>query len=255
MSLTETVKFHFSHGGRCPVCEREANFVATGRYFRNTLKCDKCGSAPRHRAMMQVLSDYFPGWRDLSIHEGSPGWDLVSQRLSRECKSYVASQYDSSVAFGSLVEAPRMPCKQYRSENLETQTFSDQVFDLVITQDVFEHVFRPDKAIGEIARTLKPGGATIMTVPIVRRMRPSRRRAALVGGQVVNILEPEFHGNPLGKDGSLVTIDYGFDIVSYLQFHSGLSFLMVQIDNIDLGIRAELNEVLVGFKVPIVDLS
>ena len=204
---------------------------------------------------MHVLSTYFPNWRQLALHESSPGWDPVSQRLARECKQYTASQYDVSVPFGTRVDARRMPCKQYLSENLEAQTFADQQFDLVVTQDVFEHIFHPDKAVREIARTLRDGGATIMTVPLIRKQRPSHRRASLAGGMITHHEEPEYHGNPLGKDGALVTIDWGYDICGYLQHHSGLSFLMVSIDNIDLGIRADLNEVLIGFKMPVPNLG
>jgi len=49
----------------------------------------------------------------------------------------------------------------------------DESFDLVITQDFFEHVLRPAK---EIARTLKSGGAHIYAVPYDRwkNGRPSR---------------------------------------------------------------------------------
>jgi hypothetical protein len=36
------------------------------------------------------------------------------------------------------------------SEDLEALTFPDESFDLVITQDVFEHVLRPAKAFAEI---------------------------------------------------------------------------------------------------------
>jgi len=48
-------------------------------------------------------------------------------------------------------------------------------FDLVITQDFFEHVLRPAKAFAEIARTLKPGGALIYAVPydLGKNGRPS----------------------------------------------------------------------------------
>jgi SAM-dependent methyltransferase len=139
-------------------------------------------------------------------------------------------------------------------QDLEHQTFADDSFDIVLTQDVFEHIMHPDKAIREISRTLRPKGAAIMTVPLVNRTRPSSRRARVVNGEIVNLLEPEIHGNPL-RGGALVTIDWGYDIVLYLQEHSGLCFMLVQVDNIDLGIRADFNDVLIGFKSPVPDLS
>ena len=55
----------------------------------------------------------------------------------------------------------------------------------------------------------------------------------------------------MSADGSLVTIDWGYDIVLYLQQHSGLSFMLCHIDDINFGVRADLNEVLIGFKRPV----
>jgi SAM-dependent methyltransferase len=43
--------------------------------------------------------------------------------------------------------------------------FADEKFDLVIATDVIEHVDDDRKALGEIARVLKPGGTALITVP------------------------------------------------------------------------------------------
>ena len=253
MPAAQSAVYHFEHAGFCPGCDRDTVFTANGPYFRNTLRCRLCNSAPRNRAIMEALSRYYPRWRTLSIYECSPGWDIVSQRLARECANYLASQFEPDRESGSLVEASGLPCKRYVVEDLEHQTFRDGQFDLVITQDVFEHIFRPDLAIVEIARTLRPGGATLLTVPIVMRSNPSRRRARSSEGKVVHILEPQFHGNPVSAEGSLVTMDWGYDICAYLQHHSGLSFLMLKIEDMNEGIAGDLNEVLIGFKRPIAD--
>jgi SAM-dependent methyltransferase len=234
--------FHFEHSGFCCVCEKSVIFTADSSYFRSSLRCPLCHLAPRHRALFHALTMFFPKWRQFDIHESSPGWDLVSSRLKREAKSYVATQWDTSIPFGTS------HVKGYRSEDLQAQTFADASFDLVVTQDVFEHIFEPDKAVKEIARTLRPGAAFIATVPIVLKNAPSRRRASFINGEIVHHVSAEYHGNPISNRESLVTIDWGYDIVRYLQHHSGLSFMMVHFDNIDLGIRADLIEVLIGFK-------
>ncbi len=68
------------------------------------------------------------------------------------CKDYLPTQYSTTIPFGSLHPTG------WRSEDIEKQTFADESFDIVITQDVFEHLFHPGAAAREIARTLRPGG-------------------------------------------------------------------------------------------------
>lgn len=43
--------------------------------------------------------------------------------------------------------------------------FEDRCFDLVCSNQVFEHVQNPDAAFAEIARVLRPGGATLHLFP------------------------------------------------------------------------------------------
>jgi len=137
----------------------------------------------------------------------------------------------------------------WRNENLEKQTFADCSFDLVITQDVMEHIFDPDKAFAEIARTLKPGGAHIFTVPIVNKAAPSCVRAKLdARGEVTYLEEAQYHGNPVDPKGSLVTMDWGYDITEHILRSSGLHSTLVYIDDLSRGIRAEYIEVVVSRK-------
>ncbi|HEY0269081.1 MAG TPA: class I SAM-dependent methyltransferase, partial [Methyloradius sp.] len=154
------------------------------------------------------------------------------------CASYTPTQYDLSTPFGQEKNG-------YRSENLEAQTFPDASFDLVVTQDVFEHLFDPAAAIKEIARTLKPGGLYVMTVPILNKDRPTRRRASLLDGEVVMHGPVEYHGNPISGEGSLVTMDWGYDIADFLFQHSGMFTTLCFTDDILRGIRAEYIEVVV----------
>jgi SAM-dependent methyltransferase len=194
--------------------------------------------------MFTVLQMLFPTWRELSIHESSPSPRGLSLRLKAECRGYVETQYDPSIELGRFA-----PANAYRSEDLEHQTFPSQSFDLVITQDVFEHLFHPDLAIREIARTLRPGGAHVMTVPLVEGSAASKRRACIESGLVHHLLPAQYHGNPVSQDGSLVTIDWGYDILEYLSYHSGLSVSLIYIDDISSGLRASCNEVIVCRKI------
>ena len=88
-------------------------------------------------------------------------------------------------------------CTQgFRCEDLERLTFPDGQFDVVITQEVFEHVFDYRRAFGEVMRTLRSGGAHVFTTPKYKHLRKSQDRAVRRNGEVVHLAEPEYHGNP-----------------------------------------------------------
>jgi SAM-dependent methyltransferase len=234
----------FEQSGHCPICRKEVMFVAYNSWFRDYLACSGCGSVPRERALIAVLERLFPDWRDGAVHESSPSQRGASLLLKAEAASYVETQYDTRIQAGTV-----HPSLGYQSENLENQTFADETFDFVITQDVMEHVFHPDLALKEIHRTLKPDGAYVLTVPIVRKSLPSQRRASISPeGNIHHILPAEYHGNPIDDSGSLVTIDWGYDIGSYFQANNFGSATIVYIDDIEMGIRAEFIEVIVARK-------
>lgn len=45
--------------------------------------------------------------------------------------------------------------------------FADATFDSMVANEVFEHVFNPDRFLEEVARVLKPGGRILLTLPFV----------------------------------------------------------------------------------------
>jgi len=228
--------------GHCPICDRRVTFIARDPWLRDHYKCSRCGSIPRERALMAVLQQRFPGWRSMTIHESSPGKRGASKRLASQCQRYLPSHFFGDRPLGSTVGA-------YRCENLEQLTFADASIDLHVSQDVFEHVLRPEQAFREIARTLKPGGAHVFTTPLVNKEQPSRMRVEVdATGAVKHLEPPAYHGNPIDARGSLVTIDWGFDIRDYIAGACGLDTQIVRIDDLDRGIRAEYIEVLVTTK-------
>jgi SAM-dependent methyltransferase len=191
---------------------------------------------------MAVLQERYPQWRSLTIHESSPGNRGASKRIAEGCERYIPSHWFADRPCGDMVG-------RFRCENLERLTFADESIDLHVTQDVMEHVLRPELAFAEIARTLKPGGAHIFTVPLVNREQPSRMRIEVdATGGIRHLQPPEYHGNPIDHSGSLVTVDWGFDIQRYIFDAGGLDTQIVALDDLDRGIRAQYIEVLVTMK-------
>jgi SAM-dependent methyltransferase len=241
-ALTSSNGFVMKNEGFCYCCDQKVTFSSQNSWLRDHYLCSNCGSIPRERALMYCIDTFYPEWRKAFIHESSPCNRGASLRLKHNCMHYIASQFFPGIPLGKNVE-------EFRNENLEKQSFEDECFDLVITQDVMEHIFEPGRAFAEIARTLKKGGAHIFTVPLVNKNRPTEIWAERDKAGAINYIgTPEYHGNPVDDEGSLVTMHWGYDISDYILKHSGLYTTIVFIDNIDLGIRAELIEVAISRK-------
>jgi hypothetical protein len=232
----------YKHYGYCPACAHAAQFEMQGTWLRDQYVCLRCGSIPRERALMHVLERVCPSWRHARIHESSPGMRGTSLRLARECVCYIGSQYFPSVPRGQMHQG-------WRCEDLEALSFADDSVDIHVTQDVLEHIFDPERAFAEIARTLAPGGLHVFTTPLVNKAKPSERCARLRSdGSIEHLRSPEYHGNPVSTDGSLVTMHWGFDICEFVHRACGLFTAIHEIDAHELGIHAEFIEVMVTRK-------
>lgn len=106
-------------------------------------------------------------------------------------------------------------------EDLQSLSFPDNYFDLVITQDVLEHVQKPFKAFGEIHRVLKPEGIHLFTVPIGNNKKTFHYFDEN-GKQLVQNLV--YHVDPLRTEGALVFTQFGTDIVDKLNDYQFSSF-------------------------------
>jgi SAM-dependent methyltransferase len=224
-----------SHG-HCPVCDRAVRFANWQDNPRESPLCLHCGSVPRQRALQRVLA----ASRDLAnarVHESSPS--LCSFRALRaRCAHYAASYYVPG-------HAPGAPLGVFRNVDLGAQPFPDGAFDAVVTQDVFEHVPDPRRALREISRTLRPGGLHVFTVPVTTGMA-TRTRAELRDGAMHHLLPPEYHRDPSDPRGSLVVTDFGDDLAAFVQAH-GLRCRVEAVQDAQAGIPQPI-EVFVASK-------
>jgi SAM-dependent methyltransferase len=197
---------------KCPICDATKTFSSSDDYWscRDELRPSECKyqtCIPRHRALAEVLFSMHPReqFADLRIHESSPGPIGVSRWLRQNCRGYVMSGYFPEAPFGSMVRG-------FRNEDLERQTFEDNVFDFVIHLDVMEHLFDPFGALREIERTLVYGGRCLFTAPTYPERVTSEQVAFNDAGGLRIVGKPEYHGNPQNAKGSLVTWRYGYDL-------------------------------------------
>lgn len=128
-----------------------------------------------------------------------------------------------------------IPC-----EDLLNLSMPDGIFDLISTNEVLEHVPSIDRALSEMGRVLRPGGWHYGTVPFRFFADESERRAALSPtGEIIHLMEPEYHGDPMNQGGVLVFELPGWDLIPRAidaGFSDAFMRLIVSTDN---GILAE----------------
>jgi len=173
------------------------------------------GLLSRNRAMLLVLQSIFASLdklaqKDVYLVEAVSGFALWLQRhLGKEhltCSEYLegAEQRFDGIAH----------------QDLCALTYSDASFDLVICNELFEHVKLLDVAFREIARVLKPGGRLVATCPMAFGQRDSIIRAVhnSATGQTELVTEADFHGDPMRPEaGSLVYRIPGWEMLEQLK--------------------------------------
>jgi len=190
----------------------------------NTLDCYFCSAKFRTRCAAESLLKFFQNEKIVSIKDfikhveednsniailetGSTGGVFSSYQ---GLKNIIKSEYYDDLERGSHKN-------NIRSEDLQNLTFDSDMFDAVISLDVFEHIPDPWKAFSEVNRVLKHGGIGIITVPIDMRNKSTTRLAKIENDNVKHFRKPCYHLDPLREEGTLVFTDFGTDIVSKLK--------------------------------------
>lgn len=232
--------------GICPVCREKTLFISRHYWLRDHYKCLFCRSIPRQRGIMRVLADEMPEWREKIIHESSPGGSTL-RIFRQECRKYSYSYWYEEKKPGEILG------ERVTNQNLENMTFKDEMFDIFITQDVLEHVNRPEKVFSEIARVLKKGGIHIFTTPMYP-FEKTKCRIQMLGDTRKMILPPIYHNNPIDSGGSLVTYEWGgYDFLEWIDNTSGMRSKVVEFpnskENFENGLEGDFLQVIVSRKI------
>jgi SAM-dependent methyltransferase len=130
---------------------------------------------------------------------------------------YISSIFTEEYPIGTEIK------KNVFCQNLEHLTFNDGSFDIIITEDVLEHVRNYIIGLNEIYRVLKKGGIHIFTIPFLFNQKTIVRVDTSTEKDIY-ILPPEYHGDKIrGKIIAYRTFGIDlFDILSDIGFSTTL---------------------------------
>lgn len=203
--------------GICTVCGRKTLFLDMALIPRESYKCLICRSISRNRHVAKIMCELFKVPKPYSLKAfvaQNPGLSIFEAQARgpihdqlRGMPNYICSEYLPNVPRG------RCSAEGVRSEDLQALTFQDRSHDLVITQDVFEHIRDVPAAMNEIHRILKPDGIHLWTVPIEKE-HPTVRRIIVEGATERDVLPRVYHSDSV-RDG-LVYTEFGNDVTDYV---------------------------------------
>lgn len=108
--------------------------------------------------------------------------------------------------------------QRIRHEDLTQLSFADGSFDLLITQDIFEHIPDFDRSFRECRRVLRQGGRLVFSVPFFPGQNHTEVRARFTAdGALEHLLPAEYHGDPVGDGGVLCFQHFGWDLLDRLR--------------------------------------
>ena len=217
-----------NYPGSCTVCGRLTSFKVkkTNLHLRETFICQHCGSMARHRHLALVLSETFgvslPGEiTGLKIYNAESAGPI--HNILKQHPGYTYSEFSQEKSSGSMAS------NGARYEDLQALSFADNSFDLVITQDVFEHIRKPMMAWQEVRRVLKLGGLHIFTIPCSKRI-PTIPRVEVSGEEDIFILPKVYHGEP--SQDRLLYNNFGNDLAGMID-DLGFTTQVFWHDNLD----------------------
>jgi len=205
---------------KCFICGSLAEFECEKDFTLRESICPKCGTRRRYSDLAGIILDTFlPNDNtflrqaalklgSLSIYEASTTGPVHDALCG--LPHYTCSEFFNNIPMGQK-NSEGILC-----QDLQNLTFSSDYFDLVITQDIFEHIQQPEKAFSEIWRILKPGGFHIFTIPY-HEGKPTIRRIIIEDRKEIQRFSPVLHGDSLRAEGALVYTDFGTDIDMMLE--------------------------------------
>lgn len=155
--------------GKCYICGQTSKFVLEkDMVLLREAKCEFCGAMLRNsdlaKAIVHVLFscnksiyEMKKSFENLKIFNANSSGPV--HEMLHSMPNYVSGEYMQGVISGHVIDGKLCV-------DLMNMPFSDKMFDLVISEDVLEHVDDIDIAFGEINRVLKVDGYHIFTVPL-----------------------------------------------------------------------------------------
>ena len=206
--------------GFCELCDKPSNFeilwnpkTESSPNYRESLKCEHCKLNCRSRFMISYLKKLLTELNSVST--------LYMYEQVTDVFNYVKKNNTRINLIGSeFLGYDKKSGEIYdniRHEDALNLSFDNESIDIIISNDVFEHVPDIHKTLSDAYRVLKKQGTLLISIPFNHNSEVTKQRAILEHGKIKHLQPEVYHGNPLSEKGSLVFYDYGWDFLNFVK--------------------------------------
>ena len=183
--------------------------------INESYQCPACGMNSRMRAMYEFIDRNFSDSKKVYIQEAVTSSFKAYEKYFG-CANIMASEFlGNDKICGEKYDHNG---HEIMHQDCTKLSFDDNTFDLIISQDVLEHIPDTKQALFELFRVIKPNGAAVIMIPFFRGSSKSRMLAKIKESGQYEYLAypPEIHGNPLGE-GSLAFWHHGWEFLEIMR--------------------------------------
>jgi len=185
-----------------------------GVNWRERLVCPGCQLNNRLRLSLHALATLEPPPDSASRLYATEQLTPFARVLQQRYPGAVLSEFlGCERAPGSVDE------RGLRHEDVTGLSFADASLDYLLSFDVLEHVPDYARALAEFARTLRPGGILLLSVPFALGQAETMVRARLAAdGSIEHLHTAEYHGDPVDPEkGVLCYYHFGWQLLDELR--------------------------------------
>lgn len=156
----------------CPICHFTGRFLTAGAaVLRRRCLCPNCGSLERHRLFCLYLQEQIARQEDGLLRRS-----ILHVAPEEPIRNYILSNLKPNRYTTADIAARGVD----RQEDLTQLSLEDDSVDVVIANDVLEHIVDDRRALSEVFRVLHPGGRFFCTVPLVQEWAHTYEDPAIV---------------------------------------------------------------------------
>jgi len=211
--------------GWCEICGKTTQMKTrpSELFFMHMFTCQSCVAAgaltvSRTRAMYEFARGIYP---PPSGSVKTPVRVYMDEAVTDSFRTF-QKLYGPENVVGAEYMGPDKICGHIYNgimhQDATRLSFTNDEFDLIISQHVLEHIPDYKQVLAEYLRVLKPGGKFAVSIPFNDYSEKTVVRAeVLQDGTINHIMPPEIHGNPVDSGGSLAFYNHGWEFLDAMR--------------------------------------